>query len=228
MLTLENDKDEPVKTVVFDEATLSPLEHYLSDFLSFECLPAGEHRKIHVQGVTFNIPSTTRFIFTFNFDVSTEEVTERFIDRTPIIPRSLIDTAPQGEIKFDDTFVGFSADFLNDYILEVNEKTNNTNQMRDEFEDEIELWQTLPRLSLSTRKQKQINLFFQLMENEDDSEYIKDFAASTFLLPLVRGYGQAYGEALSEIISKTSLRRTKMRLQDVADNGQSSASYRYI
>jgi hypothetical protein len=220
----------PVRSLVFDEATLSPLEHYLSDFLSFDCLPAGEIREILVQGQRFYIPATTRFIFTFNFDASTEEITERFIDRTPVVPRANpSDPGNLDEINIDNTMSPISSKYLNDFILKQNEEARiSTSDLREEFEDELDLWRSIPNFNLSSRKIKQINIFFQLMRDDEDEEYVRDFAARTFLLPLIRGYGQEYGEALATLQQATNLRRTKKRLSELVKNGKPSSNYRYV
>lgn len=68
--------------ILLDELNLSPVEHYLSDFLA----EADKHRyRVVFGGEQFSLDSKLRFIGTVNYDETTENLSPRLISRSNII-----------------------------------------------------------------------------------------------------------------------------------------------
>jgi Mrp family chromosome partitioning ATPase len=85
----KDSSDNFLKLVLLDEANLSSVEHYWSDFLGM-CDTEGAKRRIDLgipdAGQRFlEIGPQVRFIATINNDATTEKLSPRLIDRAPII-----------------------------------------------------------------------------------------------------------------------------------------------
>ncbi|WP_279147225.1 AAA family ATPase [Photobacterium carnosum] len=81
--------DEALKLILLDEANLSSIEHYWSDFLGL-CDVEHFNRPIetgipHPEKRIITVNENTRFIATINNDATTERLSPRLIDRAPII-----------------------------------------------------------------------------------------------------------------------------------------------
>lgn len=87
--TVSSEDSELNKIILLDEANLSSMEHYWSDFLAM-CDPEGLKRLIDL-GIPnpekryLKIGQNTHFIGTINNDATTEKLSPRLIDRAPII-----------------------------------------------------------------------------------------------------------------------------------------------
>ena len=76
----------PLKALIFDEASLSSPDVYLSDFFSKSEYKLQEaFDEVTIDGSRFYFPSTFSFLMTFNFDEGTERLSPKFIDRVPIL-----------------------------------------------------------------------------------------------------------------------------------------------
>ena len=71
--------------IMLDEANLSPMEYYWSDFMNI-CDDLGPQSKINLgEDYVFGIPKTLHFLATINNDHTTETLSPRLIDRAWII-----------------------------------------------------------------------------------------------------------------------------------------------
>ncbi|GAA4824057.1 hypothetical protein [Algivirga pacifica] len=91
-LSVESDQgwhhESPFAYVVLDEANLSPLEHYWGTFYSTTDTYASDEHPLTLQlgnGESIHYPNNLRFIGTINIDRTTENISPRLLDRTPII-----------------------------------------------------------------------------------------------------------------------------------------------
>lgn len=79
--------------VLLDEANLSPMEYYWSDFMNL-CDELDENSSVNLGAdYIFSVPETLRFVATINNDHTTEELSPRLIDRACII------TLPDFDVK---------------------------------------------------------------------------------------------------------------------------------
>ena len=71
--------------ILLDEANLSPMEYYWSDFMNI-CDDLGPHSKVNLgEDYVFGVPETLHFVATINNDHTTETLSPRLIDRAWII-----------------------------------------------------------------------------------------------------------------------------------------------
>lgn len=84
--------------ILLDEANLSPMEYYWSDFMNI-CDDLGPHSKVNLgEDYVFGVPETLHFVATINNDHTTETLSPRLIDRAWII------TLPQLNLRDYSSF----------------------------------------------------------------------------------------------------------------------------
>lgn len=234
------------RIALMDEANLSQIEYYWSDFISM-CDAEGWGRSIDL-----GLPNRTgliapngpnsgamRFIATLNNDDTTEPLSPRLIDRAAIINMDVSATYSDfgGRYVLDgaisktvmQNFFGVNPAQVSemkeaeDYsiIKLILEKAMDTN---DKFGDP---------LSISYRKRIAIRNYLSTAITIMDSENIaQDFAISQFILPSIKGESQAYKarlEELAAIASRFDLPRTKEILRRIITEGEAYLhSYSFV
>lgn len=230
-----------LRLVLLDEANLSPMEHYLSDFLGmFDAEgrnrpidtgnPAQEQRFLHV-------PLNTRFIATINNDNTTEPLSPRLCDRVPIISMDL------QEPNSTQHHTAFTLDGVIPYdILEGFFGVPNAAQ-QDDAELPLPLIHMLnlfeernrelgPMTVISKRKRMAMQVYFSVAQRFMDESKATDFALSQYVLPLVNGFGQPYKkrlERVAECAQKNHLSRSVTILDDIIHSGDAHiGSYNFF
>ena len=85
LLHAENKNSSLPFVILLDEANLSPMEYYWSDFMNL-CDELDENSSVNLGAdYIFSVPETLRFVATINNDHTTEELSPRLIDRACII-----------------------------------------------------------------------------------------------------------------------------------------------
>ncbi|MYM84156.1 hypothetical protein GTP44_19650 [Duganella sp. FT50W] len=82
-LEAETEQERAMSYLLLDEANLSPIEHYWSSFM--DMADGKEDRTLRLGQQEIKIPSAMRFIGTINYDGTTEPLSQRLINRAPII-----------------------------------------------------------------------------------------------------------------------------------------------
>lgn len=86
--------------ILLDEANLSPMEYYWSDFMNV-CDDLDAYSKVNLgEDYVFGIPETLHFVATINNDHTTETLSPRLIDRSWVV------TLPQPSMKDYSSSVG--------------------------------------------------------------------------------------------------------------------------
>lgn len=94
---IEMSKSNTPNIILLDEANLSPMEYYWSDFIGITDNESNNESYINLGAKEkFYIPKTLRFVATINSDHTVEKMSPRLIDRVPII--SLPTNAYQSKI----------------------------------------------------------------------------------------------------------------------------------
>ncbi|EDZ89999.1 ATP-binding protein [Francisella tularensis] len=212
-LSAKYSEDDILQLILLDEANLSPIEHYWSDFLDTvdnesSYIPLGNNQAI-------SIKKGCKFIGTINSDHSTEVLTPRLLDRTPIISFSNNSDASANLVDFElvDDYSETSEEFnfSNNYVLALSnltsllssdavnidsdssggdERINEFKKLINEFNKSFKGY-----TSISKRKSDQIKnyilSFNTVVDNLDagDSNDLKnqvvDYAIVQFVLPLI-------------------------------------------
>jgi DNA polymerase III delta prime subunit len=235
--------EEFMKLVLLDEANLSSVEHYWSDFLGM-CDPEGSGRKIDL-----GIPDTSlrflevgknvRFIATINNDATTEKLSPRLIDRAPII--SLGDDISLDGISSLTNSFSFNGAIP---FQQINNAFNIPSSEADFLPDEqASLDQILSILSSHTAKTSSIHISRRKINAIKRYCYIAnelggmrnrplDFAVAQHILPAVEGYGAAFRERLLKLEQKLidfDLNISRRALRNIIDEGDNYAdTYSYF
>ena len=82
----EDSQEVPPMVILLDEANLSPVEHYWSDFLRNSDINSSANRTFSLGGnKVWKIKDHLRFLATVNYDHTTEELSPRFLSRSWVV-----------------------------------------------------------------------------------------------------------------------------------------------
>ncbi|MCT8866800.1 AAA family ATPase [Shewanella xiamenensis] len=204
--------DEGIQTlqiILLDEANLSPMEHYWSDFLGM-CDAEGRGRPIDtgipdVKKRSLHVGKNIRFIATINHDSTTERLSPRLIDRVPVIS---IDNEQDEDYGFENLMLDGALDYnlFEKYFKssgEESELSDAHSRLLDTLisilsQRDVELGQSV---SISHRKRAAItNYCSAAVINElMDEETAFDFAVSQHILPHIEGYGSKFRNRIIKV-----------------------------
>lgn len=235
--------DNFLKLVLLDEANLSSVEHYWSDFLGM-CDTEGAKRRIDLgipdAGQRFlEVGPHVRFIATINNDATTEKLSPRLIDRAPIITLG-------EDVSMEDV-----SDFVGDGgfngaipIAQFNLAFNISSGEADFLPDEqAALEQVLAILSTPVSKASSIHISkrkinairrYCFVANEVGGMRNRplDYAIAQHILPAIEGYGAGFRERLVKLEQKLTdldLNMSKRALKAIIEEGDSYAdTYSYF
>ncbi|WP_394541718.1 AAA family ATPase [Pantoea sp. SGAir0418] len=211
---LRNDKNnEFMKLILLDEANLSSIEHYWSDFLGM-CDPEGVNRVLetgipNIDDRYLNVGANVRFIATINNDSTTERLSPRLIDRVPVITMDH-NFSFKGNVQQHNDYDG-AVDFL-----KIDESFNISSTDASFTQDEqnilnniIETLAAPIKRTTSIRvSQRKINAMKRYCSIANELEGMHtpplDYAVSQHILPLIEGYGSAFKERLIDLEQKLS------------------------
>lgn len=221
-----------LRFILLDEANLSPIEHYLSDFIGlFD--PEGRDRPI-TTGSNYTdrylrVPSNVRLIATINSDGTTEPLSPRMCDRVPVISmdyeeterESIIpDISLDGAIPYSilEKFFGYNEEEESADLSDTNIKIRNFIQNMKSPDPTLGM-----SLSVSARKQNAIARYFHVAQRIIGETKAADFAISQYLLPLINGTGSGFGNritSLRQLADSNGFERTRFLLDDILAQGR--------
>lgn len=223
----------PPDLVLLDEANLSPIEYYWSQFLR-NCQLDDEDelkkRKIQVsRKKAWLLSPNLRFLATVNFDHTTEELSPRFLDRTwvvtleppekigkrsrPALPESVNMETLQGLFGYPVEGEEFPE-----------ESTSTWKDICEAFRGEA------VNLPLSPRNINAVENFCIAAArfNEISAMQALDLAVLQKILPTISGYGDRYDEltnALLKIADDNQMERTAKKLKAMRDAAEQNSSF---
>ena len=222
--------EHALRLVLLDEANLSPIEHYMSDFLGlFD--NEGRGRPIdtgntNTQKRFLNVPQNLRFIATINNDATTEMLSPRLCDRVPIISMDLQDnqsirsaTASEinGSVQYDQLDKHFGKKLSDDNYEDTPAKIQ---QLINIFEDtNRELGQNI---RVSKRKVNAMQSYSKRANEYMDETAAADFAVSQYMLPSITGFGPDFKKRIEKILEqskRSGLNRTTDILNTILVTG---------
>jgi DNA polymerase III delta prime subunit/flagellar hook-basal body complex protein FliE len=229
---LKNDNtDDFLKMILLDEANLSSVEHYWSDFLGM-CDPEGMNRSIDlgipVQNERYlKIKQNVRFIATINNDSTTEKLSPRLIDRVPVITlnhNNHYKSISKEALTFDGAinFIDFDTCF-NISAFEA----NFTQEEQDSLNQLIEILASPINRTTAVRvSQRKVNAIKRYCHVANELGGMRspplDYAINQHILPLVEGYGSSFRERLSyveEKLTELEFNLSKSTLKSIIENG---------
>ena len=242
---LKSDSESAInftKLVLLDEANLSSVEHYWSDFLGM-CDSKGAQRTIDIGHSEpaerfLRVGENLRFIATINNDATTEKLSPRLLDRAPIINFS--DTAPLSEGSAQ-VLPEFDGAFGHQDILATFDVSSNEAELRPDqksaFEEIIAILNNPSQkggaIKISHRKINSVTRFCHIAnEIPEMRSQPLDLAISMHILPLIQGHGQAFKERLSKLdqtLAELEFVISRKRLKSLIEEGDNYAeSYSYF
>ncbi|WP_067522673.1 ATP-binding protein [Endozoicomonas ascidiicola] len=220
-----------LRLVLLDEANLSPMEHYWSDFLAMcdtECRFRQMDTGMPGDDRFLSASANLRFIATINNDHTTEPLSPRLCDRVPVISMDIphMPTAREfgslvldGAIPFPqlDQYFGLPQELAVDAppvlsgcydILEARDRTQGN-----------------PVL-ISQRKRNAMLAYYEVACRYLDRKDAADFALSQHGIPLINGHGKQFLKRLDKLrehAMQNSLTRTTLLIDDIMANGDNYA-----
>jgi len=239
----KDSSDDFLKLVLLDEANLSSVEHYWSDFLGM-CDTEGAKRRIDLgipdAGQRFlEVGPQVRFIATINNDATTEKLSPRLIDRAPIIA-----LGEDVSMEAVSNFVGDGGFNGAIPITQIDLAFNISSGEADFLPDEqAALEQVIAILSAPVSKTSAINISkrkinairrYCCVANEVGGMRNRplDYAVAQHILPAIEGYGSGFRERLVRLEQKFTdldLSMSKRVLKAIIEEGDSYAdTYSYF
>ncbi len=209
---LKNDKNNDfLKLVLLDEANLSSIEHYWSDFLGM-CDPEGINRMLDTgipnqEDRHLNVRKNIRFIATINNDSTTERLSPRLIDRVPVITmdHSFNFNATSQQYHNYDGAIDFSK--IDEGFNISSSDASFTQEEQTILDSIVEALSAPIKRTTSIRvSQRKINAMKRYCHVANEIEGMHtpplDYAVSQHILPLIDGYGSAFKERLIDLEQK--------------------------
>lgn len=210
----DSSTEKAPQIILLDEANLSSVEHYWSDFLGM-CDAEGRKRPIDT-GIPnpeqrfLSVGDHVRFIATINNDATTERLSPRLIDRVPVIcidhfESNQATTNLGTNIKLDGAV---EAGKLHEFFLAEDAELSKANQailgdvIGTLMNRDADLGQSVP---ISHRKLMAITNYCAVAGDIIGPELAMDFAISQHILPHIEGYGTKFRnriQKLQPILSK--------------------------
>ena len=228
--------------ILLDEANLSPIEHYWSDFLSI-CDTFHEGKKLNLGGksntFTLDLPPSLRFIATINTDATVEPLSDRLLDRASVITLtnennnldnlSLDDLGFNGTVPYQELAEAFmisreqTLKLQNSGKLEL--ERNALAKIRHALESDA---RSAHPVYISNRKMNAIYNYCAVANQlafENDVPPL-DFAIAQHVIPKIRGYGKDFKERLidlDKVCREYRLSRSNQLVKQILDNGSEFA-----
>ena len=222
--------------ILLDEANLSPMEYYWSDFMNV-CDDLGPQSKVNLgEDYVFGIPETLHFLATINNDHTTETLSPRLIDRAWIVslPQQYNTTISEEEIPAEKIEIIAWTSLREAFIPKKEECVLSAEVQR--VYDAVVTKLKEKRFTVSPRIDKAIKRYwasaskrFEMDDTKTDAETVAlDYAVAQRILPKITGNGEAFGKWLDELKSLCSSHGLNMSakiLKDIIDRGNQQMKY---
>lgn len=222
--------------ILLDEANLSPMEYYWSDFMNV-CDDLGTQSNVNLgENYVFGIPETLHFVATINNDHTTETLSPRLLDRASIILlpyQSSIPvtdkTIPSEQIELI-TWTSLAKAFIPE-----NKSCVLTGEIQKIYGEIIEKLRA-QRIAVSPRVDRAIKQYWTVaskcfVEDElktDPETVALDYAIAQRILPKIMGNGESFKiwlEELRSICTKYGLNMSAKILKDILEHGNDQMMY---
>lgn len=222
------EQNQPTTYLLLDEANLSPIEHYWSNFMgqSDDIL-----KTIDLSNQILNIPRNLRFVATINNDETTEKLSPRILNRAAIIyihnmendihniDFDMEDLYPIGYAELESLFGRSMNSVLTKQEEEIFKKVINILEVKkQEYGKSI---------MISYRKKEAIKQYCHkgrgLLEMYTDNPLTAlDLAVKQHILPLISGYGYGLQKRLTDLadlFDQVDLTYSNEHLKEMIEHG---------
>lgn len=225
----EKGYDASPRIILLDEANLSSLEHYWSDFLGM-CDPEGRSRLIDTgysdgEAQHLTVGSNVRFIATINNDSTTERLSPRMIDRVPVITLGEVTISESG--LGDLTRLNGAIEYsLFESMLSPTKEPELSPSDQKRIDKIIDILGSRNSsygqpINISPRKRIAITNYCSIASSLLQDEEAIDFAISQHILPHIEGFGGNFLKRLELLQEELSneLPRSQSIVEGIISNG---------
>lgn len=224
-----------LKIVLLDEANLSSMEHYWSDFLSI-CDDFEQNKFIDLGIPDINsrflgLPPSLRFIATINNDSTVEPLSDRLLDRAAIITlnndqinndfnsSNLLNGAVPYDILKDSFTISNIENDIDNLDFSFNIVRNIISELKS---DNVKGGQ----VNISNRKINTIKNYLKVANDIGFENHLSpaDYAISQHILPKIKGHGSNLKTRLEnvlKILKDNDLKNSQKILTNILNNGNS-------
>lgn len=229
--------------ILLDEANLSPMEYYWSDFMNI-CDDLGPHSKVNLgEDYVFSIPETLHFIATINNDHTTETLSPRLIDRAWIIKlpqlnlRDYSSLSNEASIPAEEIDV-ISWNSLRDAFVPTKEECFFTPEIQKCYDSIIAFlrkgkFTVSPRIDIAIKRYWAIaSKYFEIDDTKTAATTIAlDYAIAQRILPKIVGNGEEFEKWLKEfssLCSSNGLNTSASIVKDIIERGEPMKYYQFF
>ena len=222
--------------ILLDEANLSPLEYYWSDFMNI-CDDLGPNSKVNLgEDYIFTIPETLHFLATINNDDTTTVLSPRLVDRACVItlpqqnaPTLGSESIPANEIRIvtwpslKNAFIPSKADCI--FPAEIQKGYDSICTLLKETHLSVS-----PRTDMAIRRYwGAASKHFSSDETGTDPATVAlDYAIAQRILPKIHGNTDEFGKWLEKLRSTCSSNGFNISakiLKDIIERGKDQMNY---
>lgn len=221
--------------ILLDEANLSPMEYYWSDFMNI-CDDLDTKSKVNLgEDYVFDIPETLHFVATINNDHTTEMLSPRLIDRAWIITLPQLTVRDYGSVISEAVIPEEMIEIipwasLREAFIPSKEECKFTSEIQKCYDSIIAKLRE-KRFFVSSRVDTAIkrywavaSKYFEMDDTEMETDTIAlDYAVAQRILPKIMGNEEGFEEWLEEfssLCSNNGLNMSATILKDMMDRGQ--------
>lgn len=226
--------------ILLDEANLSPMEYYWSDFMNI-CDDLGPHSKVNLgEDYVFGVPETLHFVATINNDHTTETLSPRLIDRAWIITlpqlnlRDYSSLGNESNIPAEEVEV-ISWKSLRDAFTPVKDECFFTPELQKCYESIVaklreKKFTASPRIDIAIKRYWAIaSKYFEMDDTKTVAPTIAlDYAIAQRILPKIGGNGEEFEKWLKEfssLCSSNGLNTSAAIVKDIIERGNQQMKY---
>ena len=226
--------------ILLDEANLSPMEYYWSDFMNI-CDDLGPHSKVNLgEDYVFGVPETLHFVATINNDHTTETLSPRLIDRAWIITlpqlnlRDYSSLGNESNIPAEEVEV-ISWKSLRDAFTPVKDECFFNPELQKCYESIVaklreKKFTVSPRIDIAIKRYWAIaSKYFEMDDTKTAAPTIAlDYAIAQRILPKIGGNGEEFEKWLKEfssLCSSNGLNTSAAIVKDIIERGNQQMKY---
>ncbi|MFI3226209.1 MAG: hypothetical protein R3Y09_02255 [Clostridia bacterium] len=188
--------------ILLDEANLSAMEYYWSDFIQIADNDNDTARNLNLgNGIILKIAKNLKFLATINNDHTTEQLSPRIIDRAWIINMSHREVTRHIENyseQLQENREMITWDILREYF-EKNRGDFESGELKNFFNEIISKFENLD-IFVSPRSMKLIKNYVEITLNKyDNVANSLDYVIAQKLIPMISGSGSDYKRMLEEL-----------------------------
>lgn len=226
--------------ILLDEANLSPMEYYWSDFMNI-CDDLGPNSKVNLgENHIFSIPETLHFVATINNDHTTETLSPRLIDRSWIITLPQLNLRDYSvtvnrEIFSSDSVDIISWESLKAAFIPMNNECKFSTEIQKCYEKIIlklreKHFTISPRIDFAIKKYWFVaSKYFEKDDTETAADIVAlDYAIVQRILPKIVGNGEDFEQWLKELgslFSNDGLNMSASMIKDIIERGNQHMKY---